>query len=141
MKRDEARLTKLIERLALMIKKKEDARRAALRGQALKRQARPSAKQKGKTDRRWWPQRNTTRRRLDGLAFAKLRGRLRLPVRGELTNRFGSPRSDSGISWSGLFIRASEGQEVKSVAAGRVVFADWLRGFGNWRWLTTAAAT
>jgi septal ring factor EnvC (AmiA/AmiB activator) len=48
-----------------------------------------------------------------------------------VTNRFGSSREDSGISWKGLFIKANEGAEVKSVATGRVVFADWLRGFGN----------
>lgn len=66
-----------------------------------------------------------------GASFASLKGKLRLPVRGDVTNRFGSSREDSGISWKGLFIRASEGTEVKSVANGRVVFADWLRGFGN----------
>jgi septal ring factor EnvC (AmiA/AmiB activator) len=48
-----------------------------------------------------------------------------------VSNRFGSIRQDSGISWKGLFIKASEGTEVKAVASGRVVFADWLRGFGN----------
>ena len=63
--------------------------------------------------------------------FLSLRGKLRLPVRGEVSNRFGSSRADSGISWKGLFIKANEGSEVKSVASGRVVFADWLRGFGN----------
>lgn len=62
--------------------------------------------------------------------FAALRGKLRLPVRGEVTNRFGAPRAE-GTSWKGLFVRAAEGTEVKSVAAGQVVFADWLRGFGN----------
>jgi murein hydrolase activator len=66
-----------------------------------------------------------------GTNFAALRGKLRLPVRGDVTNRFGSSREDSGISWKGLFIKANEGAEVKSVATGRVVFADWLRGFGN----------
>jgi murein hydrolase activator len=134
LKRDEARMTKLIERLALMIKKKEESRRAALREQALRRQAEAKRQQKGEKPASTQPiVRNEALPDddLDGLAFAKLRGRLRLPVRGELTNRFGSPRSDSGISWSGLFIRAAEGQEVKAVAAGRVVFADWLRGFGN----------
>lgn len=134
LKRDEARMTKLIERLALMIKKKEEARRAALRELVLKRQA--QAKRQGKGEKQESAAvvaRNDTLPDddLDGLAFGKLRGRLHLPVRGELTNRFGSPRSDSGVSWSGLFIRAGEGQEVKAVAAGRVVFADWLRGFGN----------
>lgn len=68
---------------------------------------------------------------LSGLNFAALKGKLRLPVRGDVTNRFGASREDSGISWKGLFIKANEGAEVKSVAGGRVVFADWLRGFGN----------
>lgn len=63
--------------------------------------------------------------------FEQLKGRLLMPVRGELAGRFGSPRSDSGMSWRGLFIQAPAGREVKAVAAGRVVFADWLRGFGN----------
>ena len=63
--------------------------------------------------------------------FSSLRGKLRLPVRGEVSNQFGSSRADSGISWKGLFIKANEGSEVKSVASGQVVFADWLRGFGN----------
>lgn len=64
-------------------------------------------------------------------SFSRLKGLLRLPVRGELMNRFGAPREDGGLIWKGLFVRAQEGAEVKAVAAGRVVFADWLRGFGN----------
>ena len=63
--------------------------------------------------------------------FSALKGKLSLPVRGELINRFGSNRVDTGLSWKGLFIRAPEGSEVKSVANGLVVFADWMRGFGN----------
>jgi len=67
----------------------------------------------------------------DAGAFAALKGKLRLPTRGELINRFGTPRSDSGLSWKGLFIRGASGQEVRAVAAGHVVFAEWIRGFGN----------
>ncbi|MCX7170234.1 MAG: peptidoglycan DD-metalloendopeptidase family protein [Proteobacteria bacterium] len=63
--------------------------------------------------------------------FARLKGSLHLPVRGQLANRFGTPRAESGATWKGLFIRAAEGGEVKAIAPGRVVFADWLRGFGN----------
>lgn len=66
-----------------------------------------------------------------GSGFAALKGKLHLPVRGNVANRFGAPREDSGITWKGLFIKAGEGEEVKSIADGRVVFADWLRGFGN----------
>jgi septal ring factor EnvC (AmiA/AmiB activator) len=62
--------------------------------------------------------------------FEKLRGRLRLPVRGDVVGRFGSPRGEGG-SWRGVFIRAGEGTTVHAVAPGKVVFADWLRGFGN----------
>lgn len=64
-------------------------------------------------------------------AFSKLRGQLALPVRGELTGRFGSPRSDGGLTWKGLFLAARGGEAVRAVATGRVVYADWLRGFGN----------
>jgi murein hydrolase activator len=63
-------------------------------------------------------------------AFNTLRGQLRLPLKGELLAKFGGSRND-GPNWKGLFIRAAEGAEVKVVAAGRIVFADWLRGFGN----------
>jgi len=66
-----------------------------------------------------------------GGAFGALRGKLRLPVKGTIAGRFGSPRADGGGSWKGVFIRAAEGAEVKAVAAGAVVFSDWLRGFGN----------
>ena len=66
-----------------------------------------------------------------GGSFSSLKGKLRLPIRGEVSNRFGASREDSGISWKGLFIRANAGTEVKAVANGQVVFADWLRGFGN----------
>jgi len=52
-------------------------------------------------------------------------------VKGELMNRYGSPREEGGAVWKGLFIRASTGQNVHAVADGRVVYADWLRGFGN----------
>lgn len=69
--------------------------------------------------------------RFDGKPFDTLKGRLILPVRGVVTNRFGTPHPDSRVLWKGLFLRAASGQPVKAVAAGRVVFADWLRGFGN----------
>jgi murein hydrolase activator len=62
--------------------------------------------------------------------FSALRGKLRLPVRGELTGRFGAPRG-AGIESKGVFIRAPEGEQVRAIAGGQVVYADWMRGFGN----------
>ena len=63
--------------------------------------------------------------------FSTLKGRLRLPVRGELAGRFGTLRNEGGVSAKGVFIRAPEGEPVRAVGAGRVVYADWMRGFGN----------
>ena len=62
--------------------------------------------------------------------FASLRGKLRLPLRGNIHLKFGAKRGD-GPGSKGLFILASEGVEVKAIASGRVVWANWLRGFGN----------
>ncbi len=108
LKRDEERLSQLIERLA-----KEAARKSNKKpGKRLANKALPNA------DTGAGP-------------FRDLKGKLRLPVIGELTNRFGGQRQDSGLSWKGLFISAKAGRDVKAVAGGRVVYADWLRGFGN----------
>ncbi len=71
-------------------------------------------------------------------AFSRLRGQLLLPVAGAIVSRFGAPRLDDAGHpqtgapvWKGIFIRAPAGAAVHAVAAGRVVYADWLRGFGN----------
>ncbi len=105
LKRDELRLAELIKKLAAEAERRRQAAR-------LKNQSLPDASQ-------------------GNSAFGKLKGRLRLPVIGELTNRFGQPRKDSGLSWKGLFIAANSGETVKAIASGEVVYADWLRGFGN----------
>jgi septal ring factor EnvC (AmiA/AmiB activator) len=63
--------------------------------------------------------------------FAKLKKKLTLPVKGKVLYKYNSKRWDTGTRWKGLFIKAKEGSNVKSVAAGQVVFSDWLRGFGN----------
>lgn len=115
LKRDEKRLSQLLERLARIVPKtsvKKTEARKSVPEKGLRNEALPTPEQ-------------------DSNGFAALKGKLRLPVRGELANRFGTVREDSGVSWKGLFIKAGEGAEVRAVAAGRVVFADWLRGFGN----------
>jgi Membrane-bound metallopeptidase len=109
LKRDEARLTKLVEGIARALAAKP-APRAAPPGQRVDNVADASSASK---------------------AFASLKGRLRLPVRGELAGRFGAPREEPGTTWKGLFIRSATGETVHAVADGRVVYADWLRGFGN----------
>jgi septal ring factor EnvC (AmiA/AmiB activator) len=65
-----------------------------------------------------------------GQPFVKLRGKLPWPASGELARRFGAQGADGAPPLRGIFIRSGAG-DVRAVAAGTVVFADWLRGFGN----------
>lgn len=67
---------------------------------------------------------------LDGGAFVANRGKLPWPITGRLVNAFGQPRADGRLSWTGVVIAADQGEPVKAVFRGRVVFADALRGFG-----------
>lgn len=50
------------------------------------------------------------------------------PVVGPLLKQFGASRM--GGHWDGVLIKAEEGAPVKAAADGRVVFADWMRGYG-----------
>ena len=60
--------------------------------------------------------------------FDKLRGELAWPLRGQIQERFGAKRATS--RWDGVLIKANEGADVHAVGRGRVVYADWLRGYG-----------
>jgi len=61
--------------------------------------------------------------------FSQLRGTLQWPVQGVIRHAFGEPKIGA-LRWDGVMIAASEGKDVRAVHAGRVAFADWLRGFG-----------
>ncbi len=60
--------------------------------------------------------------------FGKKRGKLDWPVKGKLLKRFGNRRVSG--RWEGVLIGAKEGARVRAVSQGRVVYADWLRGYG-----------
>ena len=62
--------------------------------------------------------------------FAGMQGKLLLPVEGRISHRFGNHRNQGKLRWHGIFIDAAEGESVYAVHYGRVVFSDWLRGFG-----------
>jgi septal ring factor EnvC (AmiA/AmiB activator) len=67
---------------------------------------------------------------LDGSGFVARKGNLPWPLKGRVTNAFGQSRADGRLTWHGMLIAAEEGTSVKSVFRGRIVFANWLRGFG-----------
>jgi septal ring factor EnvC (AmiA/AmiB activator) len=124
LERDDQRLARLLEDIGKILA--EQARRAAER--ARRQAAAPASAPRGAPP-------VAEPEPPAASDFARLRGKLLLPVNGEITARFGSPRrTEAGVDgppWKGVFIRAAEGAEVHAAAAGRVVFADWLRGFGN----------
>jgi septal ring factor EnvC (AmiA/AmiB activator) len=62
--------------------------------------------------------------------FRSHRGRLPLPVSGRVTARFGTRRQQGDLKWKGIFLATGGGREVKSIFGGRVVYADWLSGYG-----------
>jgi len=65
----------------------------------------------------------------NGYSGLKTNGSLRWPVQGPILISYGSPRT-AELKWKGTLIGASEGTQVKAVAPGQVVYADWLDGFG-----------
>ena len=64
----------------------------------------------------------------DERSFRELKGRLVWPVKGKITRGFGNIRD--GIGYEGILVAGRSGRSVKAVHHGRVVFSDWLRGYG-----------
>ena len=65
---------------------------------------------------------------IDVPSITKRKGSLDWPITGKLALKFGSQKST--LSRDGVFISSVSGQPVKVVHAGRVVFSEWLRGYG-----------
>ena len=66
--------------------------------------------------------------------FGALRGKMPFPANGLIEMGFGrvvNPRFNTVTVQKGLDIRATAGTEVKAIAEGKVVYAGWLRGYGN----------
>jgi len=123
LRRDEQRLARVVERLNKLLA--EEARARKKKAAARRRTEPPHAAGKpgGRGQREAAAAANASGPRGFG-------GRLQQPVNGTLTQRFGAPQEGGG-RWKGLFFRTAPGAEVRAAAAGQVVFADWLRGFGN----------
>jgi septal ring factor EnvC (AmiA/AmiB activator) len=62
--------------------------------------------------------------------FGTLGRKLRAPLDGASSTRFGQKRARGDLRWQGWLIPAERGSTVRSIHSGRVVYADWLRGQG-----------
>jgi septal ring factor EnvC (AmiA/AmiB activator) len=63
-------------------------------------------------------------------SFPDQKGKLEWPIDGRIITSFGKPRGQTGKRWSGVVIESKRGEDVRSIARGRVAFSDWLRGYG-----------
>lgn len=62
--------------------------------------------------------------------FSHRNGKFPWPTPGKIIQGFGASIQQSQLKTSGVLIRAPEGQNVKAIAPGQVVFANWLAGYG-----------
>ncbi len=70
----------------------------------------------------------------EGVGFAKLKGKLPWPVEGKVALPYGSqkdPQFNTPIFRSGAFIQSASDVYAKAVYTGKVVFAEWFKGYGQ----------
>jgi len=123
LKRDEQRLNELVKGLeAALLEQAQMARQAARQAQAQEQAQEQEQARRVAGANQTPPARTTPQRGLQkGLPW---------PVNGQVQGRFGVERPDGGV-WRGIVLLADEGTSVQAIAAGQVVYADWLKGFGN----------
>ena len=66
--------------------------------------------------------------------FSSQKGRMNLPVRGEIIESYGKhkhPEFNSFTFSKGLSISAPSGTDIKAIYEGTVIFAEYFKGFGN----------
>ncbi len=145
--RDDKRLSDLVDDLAGQLQAAreaaESARKAEVERQAeqarqeeqARRQAQEASRAKERQDAQARaaevaPARAPESQAAAGAVGVGLKPGLRWPVKGQVMARFGTDRPEGGV-WRGVLLRATEGASVQVVASGTVVYANWLRGFGN----------
>lgn len=64
----------------------------------------------------------------DDKKFSQLKGKLPWPLQGRVKQSFGTVKNN--VRYDGIWIGAKDAAPVKAVHHGRVVFSDWLRGYG-----------
>lgn len=144
LKKDQLRLSNLVNTIDAKLKKQaeEERKRQLAEQQAAER----LAKEKARRDQQAQQQAQQNKKKIlkpetttpapvlkfTGKQLPGFKGKLTRPVNGRVTASFGQARDAAGRSqWQGIQLSAAEGTEVIACAEGRVVFADWLRGYGN----------
>jgi septal ring factor EnvC (AmiA/AmiB activator) len=69
-------------------------------------------------------------RKQDARPIRSLKGKLPRPAKGRIVKAYGNYNAQARSKWQGWLIKGYEGSAIKAVHHGRIVFSDWLRGFG-----------
>jgi len=70
----------------------------------------------------------------DGKGFAMLKGKLLFPVSGKIISRYGNqidPKLNTVTFQKGIEISTKRGKKIKAIYEGKVIYADWFKGYGN----------
>ncbi|MFT5610249.1 MAG: septal ring factor EnvC (AmiA/AmiB activator) [Polaribacter sp.] len=118
LRQDRQRLNSLLKQIAIHAEKMRQVELEQERIAALREQARPIQKPLALD------------RPLVKGGFAKQRGRLSYPVIGNPEYKFGQRIIESGMRAQGTFIGTKGSVNVNSIFYGRVLFADYLKGYG-----------
>jgi len=62
--------------------------------------------------------------------FRRLKGKLPNPLQVKPKRLYGKTQNNGKQKWQGWLYPATEGNNVHAIHHGRIVFSDWLRGFG-----------
>jgi len=76
------------------------------------------------------PRYDSSARYSQSTKFANLRGKLPWPTKGRIISGFHTAIAGSTLKTNGVLIAAPLGQNVIAIAPGKVIFADWLKGYG-----------
>jgi len=66
--------------------------------------------------------------------FGRLKGKLFWPAEGKIAIPYGSqkdPQFDTPVFRNGIHIRTDDSADTRSVYTGKVIFAEWFKGFGQ----------
>jgi septal ring factor EnvC (AmiA/AmiB activator) len=69
-------------------------------------------------------------RKQDARPIRSLKGKLPRPTKGRIVKAFGNNNLQTRSKWQGWLMKGYEGSAITAIHHGRIVFSDWLRGFG-----------
>ncbi len=133
LKEDQRRIKKLVKGLQAAAKEREKARARAAAKAARERQKKTTQAPANTVAK----SKQTTTvikpivQRISNSGLGKLKGRLKMPAQGPILASYGSTKQGSGVKWNGIMLGVNQGDPVRSIYDGQIVYADWFKGFGQ----------